>query len=344
MSDIFRENSKSQITILEAKDGVVKIKLDIAVVDKVNDNGRYYSRAVYEAANGAAESMLKDGALWGLIDHPTWEDPAKGSVEDIVIKYTKLGIEGEIVYAEGILVNSTKGRDLHEISKAGVKLGVSTNGYGSSQWIKASEFLSDFPYPDQYIAVMQTDFRYNTIDIVSTPSNSGGKVTSMEGTIMNLKELQEKDPAGYAKLMAEAKANVKPEPTVAPVANTEALEKQVEALTAKLAQKDAQEATASREALAVRMLAEAGLPKLPVEEGAFDVNASFEARVKKAAVNAASEEAAKEAINAEIAERKLLTSHIPKEIATENGVILPESRKQDTVTEMVSLRGSFGLL
>jgi Prohead core protein serine protease len=347
MLERVNERIHSALIVTEAKnDELRRIKLNVATVDTVNANGRYYSREVYETANNAAKEDLKAGKLWGLMDHPNWEDPFKGSVEQIVIKYDKLSIEGDLVMAEGVIVNTQKGGDLYELGKAGVSLGVSTNGYGTIRYQQAKDIIPDFQFPDMELAFMQTDFRYGTIDIVTTPSNSGGEIMSMEGEIMNLEELKKKDPVGYAALMAEAKTEAA---KVAPVAATQdvsKLEKMVEGLTAQLAAKDATEASGAREALAVQMLVEAKLPKLPVAENGFDANASFEARVKRAAVGAVSLETAKIAIETEISERKVILGALAAEESGVNAVVIKsDGNKQQTETTVFdTYRSSLGML
>lgn len=179
----------------EKRDGqtVTTVKLDVAYTDIINRNGRYYPRSCYEAANARAEAELAEGGLWSLMDHPEWWEPVKGSLPNIVIKIEELGIDDRevewplgsgtkktlgVVWAKGIIVETAKGLDAKALLKSGIKVGVSTNGWGSSQWVRAGDLDPAYYDPEELIPVTQDDFTYFSIDLVSDPSNLGGRATS----------------------------------------------------------------------------------------------------------------------------------------------------------------------
>lgn len=166
---------------------VTTVKMDVAYCDIINRNGRYYPRSAYEAANANADL---DGGLWSLLDHPEWWEPLKGSLEKVCVRIDKIGIEdrevewpvgsGEkrtlgVVYAEGVLIETAKGLDAKALLKGRVKVGISTNGWGSTQWVRAAELDPSYYDPEELIPVTQDDYRYLSIDLVSDPSNLGGR-------------------------------------------------------------------------------------------------------------------------------------------------------------------------
>ncbi|MFC6662961.1 hypothetical protein [Deinococcus multiflagellatus] len=177
----------------EVRDGVMVtlVKADVAICDIINRNGRYYPRSCYEAANAAAGPDMEDGGLWALMDHPEWWEPVRGSMQKIATKWTGLTIEEgreiewpvgsgttrkvDMVVAEGEIVDTAVGSDIKGLLKSGIRVGISTNGYGSAVWKKASELDPNYYDPDALIPVVQDDYRYNSIDYVSDPSNIGGR-------------------------------------------------------------------------------------------------------------------------------------------------------------------------
>jgi len=172
---------------------VTQVKADVAYCDIINRNGRYYPRSCYEAANAAAQADMADGGLWGLMDHPDWWEPMKGSLGRIAVRYDSLAIEDRqmeyppgsgvqktmgVVVATGVIVETAVGIDAKGLLQGGIRVGISTNGFGSVQWVQASELDPNFYDPEALIPVTQDDFRYLSIDLVSDPSNVAGRATT----------------------------------------------------------------------------------------------------------------------------------------------------------------------
>ncbi|GAA4002329.1 hypothetical protein GCM10022631_11260 [Deinococcus rubellus] len=183
---------RAQLTEM-TRDGqtVTMVRADVAICDIVNRNGRFYPRSCYEAANAAAQADMADGGLWALMDHPDWWEPMRGSLGKIATKWTSLAIEDgreiewpvgsgttrtvAMVVAVGEIVGTAVGADIKALMASGIRVGISTNGYGSGQWIAAKEIDPTYYDPEELIPVVQDDFRYLSIDYVSDPSNLGGR-------------------------------------------------------------------------------------------------------------------------------------------------------------------------
>lgn len=177
--------TRGGITLTEAVDAngqkVTRFKCVIAQVDIINRNGRYYPRSAYQAAIDAAQEDLKEGLLWGLLEHADdWYDPMKGNLYDIAGLYDTLAIEGDNVVGEGVIADTTVGRDLKGLLAIKVAVGISTACTGTAQYKPARELDPNFPDPEARIPVMQDDLRFVTIDFVSDPSNPAGRARAAE--------------------------------------------------------------------------------------------------------------------------------------------------------------------
>ncbi len=178
----------------DTRDGqpVTVVKADVAICDIINRNGRFYPRSAYEAANAAAKADLDAGKVWGLMDHPSWWEPYKGSLGKIAARWETLDIEDDreipdgqggtrkvaMVVATGVIVPTGVGQDLEALLKGRVAVGISTNAWASTLWKAAREVDPTHYDPDELIPVVQDDLRYLTIDFVSDPSNVGGLATT----------------------------------------------------------------------------------------------------------------------------------------------------------------------
>ncbi|AFZ67080.1 hypothetical protein [Deinococcus peraridilitoris] len=174
---------------------VTTVTADVAYCDVINRNGRYYPRSAYEAANAAAAPDLAEGGLWALMEHPEWWDSMKGRLENIATLWESLDIEDRtiddgqggqktvgVVVAKGVIVETQKGLDAKALLRQKVKVGISTNGTASIQYVKAALLDPNFYDPEMLIPVVQNDFTYATIDYVSDPSNLGGRASTQEDT------------------------------------------------------------------------------------------------------------------------------------------------------------------
>lgn len=177
---------RANVTLSEVTQGgkkVTRFKCDIAKVDIVNRNGRYYPRSAYEAAITAAQEDLDAGKLWGLLEHADdWYDPMKGRLEKIAGRFDKLSIDGDMVTGEGVIVETASGQDLRALFEGGIAVGISTSGTASVQWLPAKEVAPDHHDPEALIGVIQDDYRLLTVDFVSDPANPSGQARASERT------------------------------------------------------------------------------------------------------------------------------------------------------------------
>lgn len=298
------------------KDGQKMAKVKIGKVNIINRNRRYYSREVYATANERAKEDLAAGRLWGLLGHPDWDEPSKGKPENIVLKFESLDIEGDTVVGRAVVVETTAGKELAALRAAKVQMGISTNGRGTISFLPAKEVDPSWPDPEEIIGVVNEDYRYLTIDVVTDPSNLGGvlesqkhppKDTQGDQMFKTLEELKAKNPELYAALLAEAKGNIA------------ALEAKVIELTNEVNTLKQEKVEGARKAMVAAQLADAKLPAAPKIEG-MDLDARFRESLEAIALAAENDAAAKAAVLSAITERRALLG------ATKpaDGVKLPE--------------------
>lgn len=324
---------------------VQMVRVEVAEVDIINDNGRFYPRSAYEAANAKAQSDIASGRLWGLLEHKQASDPDKGRLEKIALLYRSIGIEGNKVVAKAQIVNSTAGQNLKALLEAGVQVGISTAGGGGVRWMEARELDKNYPRPHQKIAVVGDNFHYRSIDATSTPSNRGGTIThSLSETLddelithvetktvktelqralqqlqLTESEFKSKYPEWYGELQT-----VEAQPQIQEAVVPTSIQNHVLALTAALQDERLERKNSTRRNIAIGLLEAAALPKAGVIEG-FDMDESFRQEIEGLALSAETDELAKAAVEKKIKERRFYMSRaaLSESKQASSGVKLP---------------------
>lgn len=133
--------------------------------DVVNENGRRYPRRVLEKAIEEFKKRIKEGRAVGTLEHPldgiTRLDHVSHKIVGIELKE-----DGKVV-GEFEVLDTAKGKDLKALLEAGVKVGISSRGFGTTKKVRDG---------DKDIEEVQDDFRFEAFDVVYTPSTPGGWV------------------------------------------------------------------------------------------------------------------------------------------------------------------------
>lgn len=334
--------------ITDASKGPRKIKGVAKEADKVNLNRYYFSLECCADMVNAALDAVKNGELFGLVEHPDfWQDGRKGRIENIGIRYDKLWMDDKLMRFEGVLVDTVRGKDLQAVLDAKIKVGMSTNVNGVLKYMQAQDIEGlDWPNPEEWIGVVQTGARLDTIDAVMQPADLEGgvqaadsrkKPTLEEPRVKDLKELKEKYPEIYAQAVADGRKEAEKEG--GSVEEQLATER---AARLKL-EKDIQDGR--RRGIAEKALADAALPKLG-KSGDIDLDARFEKRVTDAALNAESDDEARTEVTALIAERRVTVKDAAPDPARNNPGIprndITDARKPASGT-VSTLRAGLGL-
>ena len=160
MDNIIRDFNELDYTVEELnEDGMpkkFKLKGRFQHADLPNGNGRVYPRPVLESSIQKTSQAINERRMLGELDHP---NDAKIHLEKVshVITALKLNEDGQM-YGEAEVLPTASGKILEQLLRAGVKLGISSRGFGSTK--KNPKGLDE----------VQNDFKLVTFDIVSDPS------------------------------------------------------------------------------------------------------------------------------------------------------------------------------
>ncbi len=127
--------------------------------DTPNGNRRVYPKTVLEGAIQSVATSVSEGRMLGELDHP---DDAKIHLDKVSHKITKLYMNPDgTVIGEAQVLSTPAGKILESLLQSGVKLGISSRGFGSTK--EANGGLQE----------VQSDYKLVTFDIVSDPSTPG---------------------------------------------------------------------------------------------------------------------------------------------------------------------------
>ena len=160
MSALIRDFNELTYTVDELnEDGMPKkfrLKGRFQHADLPNGNGRVYPRPVLESSIQKTSQAVTDRRMLGELDHP---NDAKIHLEKVSHVITKLQLtEDGQMYGEAEVLPTASGKILESLLRSGVKLGISSRGFGSTK--KNGKGLDE----------VQNDFKLVTFDIVSDPS------------------------------------------------------------------------------------------------------------------------------------------------------------------------------
>ncbi len=176
------------------------IHADLGKAGLVNKNGRIYKVSEFVDQNAALQNKLENGEFVdGELGHPesgaTFEVPARlVSVSTVV--------EGNTAKAEGVfaILNTTSGRDLLTLFRAGMDVGVSSRGSGVIEKVvldESSEFIEANPEFLGRSVALVSEFELETYDLVRVPSAGTfvkrERQDECEGAVEAVKELEMSD-------------------------------------------------------------------------------------------------------------------------------------------------------
>lgn len=160
MAQLLRDFNELDYTIDELnEDGMpkkFKLKGRFQHADLPNGNGRIYPRPVLESSIQKTAQAVQERRMLGELDHP---NDAKIHLEKVshVVTALKLNEDGQM-YGEAEVLPTASGKILEQLLRSGVKLGISSRGFGSTK--KNNKGLEE----------VQNDYKLVTFDIVSDPS------------------------------------------------------------------------------------------------------------------------------------------------------------------------------
>lgn len=162
MSNLLQEINEFTYTIDELnEDGKPKsfrLKGTFQAADTPNGNKRVYPKPVLEGAIQSVQPVVAERRMLGELDHPS---DAKIHLDKVSHVVTKLEMtqDGK-VYGEAEVLPTASGKILESLLRSGVKLGISSRGFGSTK-------------PNNGLDEVQNDYKMVTFDMVSDPSTPG---------------------------------------------------------------------------------------------------------------------------------------------------------------------------
>lgn len=189
----FVERVEGGVELLEVSEdgGPRRVRAVGITADVVNGNGRRYPAAVLRAAVEELGTHLHESAgqgralpLLGEAEHPSDKKSGRPNLLETVVKWEAVEFDGGQVLLEGLILPTSKGRDILALMEGGVMPGVSQRAYGESRYVgKRSQRV------EEVTALTITGY-----DLVLEPSDPVAGVTmveSEEGFEMDMQEILE---------------------------------------------------------------------------------------------------------------------------------------------------------
>ena len=137
------EELAQPVLLVEGKEGEKRLRAVGITADVVNGNGRRYAAHVLRAAIEDLKSHLHESAgqgraiqLLGEPEHPSEKPSRRASVLETVIRWDQVEFDGQYILLEGVVIPTSKGKDILALLEGGVKIGLSQRGYGYSEMVE----------------------------------------------------------------------------------------------------------------------------------------------------------------------------------------------------------------
>jgi len=135
-----------------------------------NQNGRIYPREVLERELDKYQSLIKERRALGELDHP---DSSVINLKNVSHNIKEVHWEGDDMIGTVEILPTPSGNILKELLRAGILLGISSRGMGSTKPLKGDRLL------------VGEDFELIGWDFVSNPSTHGAFMKPMNESVAN---------------------------------------------------------------------------------------------------------------------------------------------------------------
>ena len=152
-------DKKSLSESKEMHDGKIVLRGILQKSDTLNQNGRIYPRSILAREMINYQKFIKERRALGECDHP---DSSVVELKNASHLVTAADFDGDNVVGTIEILDTPSGKILQSLIEAGVTLGISSRGVGSTR----SEGNSQ---------VVQDDFQLICFDMVSEPSTPGAE-------------------------------------------------------------------------------------------------------------------------------------------------------------------------
>lgn len=164
---------------MEKSGGKIFLTGIIQKAEAINHNKRIYPFGILQREVENYQKAVRENRAMGECDHPESVTVALSNVSHIV---REMWWEGRDLMGKIEILPTPRGKVLETLIRAGVQLGVSSRGVGSTQQNEGGA------------SIVQPDFQLVCFDMVSEPSTPGAYPTPMmEGKNITLPKLSKQD-------------------------------------------------------------------------------------------------------------------------------------------------------
>ena len=134
-----------------------------------NQNGRVYPKGILEREVTKYQTLIKERRALGELDHP---DSSVINLKNVSHNIKEVHWEGNDVVGTVEILPTPSGNILKELLRAGILLGISSRGMGSTKPMEGNK------------VVVGEDFELIGWDFVSNPSTHGAFMTPMNESVI----------------------------------------------------------------------------------------------------------------------------------------------------------------
>ena len=172
MKNLLIETNLFEGRVNEDSSGRTMVKGILQRAGAENQNGRVYPKNILEREINKYQQLIKERRALGELDHP---DSSVINLKNVSHNIKEVHWEGNDVVGTVEILPTPSGNILKELLRAGILLGISSRGMGSTQPMKDNKLL------------VGEDFELIGWDFVSNPSTHGAFMTPMnESVIKNI--------------------------------------------------------------------------------------------------------------------------------------------------------------
>ena len=169
MKNLLIETNLFEGRVNEDSSGRTMVKGILQRSGAENQNGRVYPREVLEREINKYQTLIKERRALGELDHP---DSSVINLKNVSHNIKEVHWEGNDVVGTVEILPTPSGNILKELLRAGILLGISSRGMGSTQPMKDNKLL------------VGEDFELIGWDFVSNPSTHGAFMTPMNESVV----------------------------------------------------------------------------------------------------------------------------------------------------------------
>jgi hypothetical protein len=156
-------------TVQEDKNGVVLVRGILQRAGAENQNGRVYPKSILERESKKYGQLIKERRALGELDHP---DSSVINLKNVSHNIREIYWNGNDLMGVVEVLPTPSGNILKELLNAGILLGISSRGMGSTKQLPGGK------------VEVNEDFDLLCWDFVSNPSTQGAFMTPLNESII----------------------------------------------------------------------------------------------------------------------------------------------------------------